>query len=36
MDLFGGTEFISPDVLFKTTAGHRKNRSSRQVPQRRV
>jgi len=38
-DLFAGTEFIAPDVLFKTTnAGSTEKiqRSSRHVPQRRV
>ena len=37
-DLFGGTEFIAPDVLFrKTNAGAPKKQIlSRQVPQRSV
>jgi len=32
-DLFGGTEFIVSDVLFKTMKGHwKKHRLSRRVP----
>jgi len=36
-DLFVATEFIAPDVLFKTmNSGYQKNRLSCQVPQQRV
>ena len=38
-DLFGGTEFIVPDVLFETTnagAPKKPQRLSRHVPQPRV